>query len=571
MAVEADLRGISIYAQDIQLWAVVGLQTTLDRTNPEELKSAGARLLQTMTSIRRDLYGTECPNHGAHSEVIHTYWVRNVTCPSCHQVVYLYPHNLLTYAQRVERETANGTAYFGCAYCGQVSLGPRQNATQTCLSCGMMGTDSIVKRNAVTCPRCHHSERPELFLSGEQVQWTPVLVQRLCNHNGQSVLHLDLPTVQERNQAVIAGEDMEGQSLSGQIPVGKETRRLVQWGLIRWKDLYPGRQLTVYLEVARRLAEITDISPRVRQRLLLAICGSPEMAGYVSRWDRYHLKAFEATANHRFSASTFTVEVNPLGPRGRGTLPRRIMHSVKAAAWSEQAGRNKALPATIYAASEHERTPVPEPFPAVVAGSSEFQRLGDSTVRLVLTDPPYYDDVQYAELAAHFNVWAEQLGLFPTSMTLDTSREAVPNRSREESHYESLLRAIFSECRRTLSENGRLVFTFHNTKLDGWVALGCALRAAGFQIIALAAVHAENETDHSKRNKKAFSKDLILECRVGANPTHPWTAPFDPDDHEAVELTALGMALARATECSKDNLWRLYTSAIPVSLVPRIR
>lgn len=572
VAVEADRRGLRVYAQDIQPWVILGLHTTLDRADPAELKSAGTKLLDRMSPFREALYGTSCPIHGFPSEIIHTYWVRRVMCPSCDGDVYLYPHNMLTYTQRVERETCDKDAYFGCAHCGYVALGSRESATQFCPHCGALGTDSVVKGNVVSCPKCSYSDRPKAFLTGQATAWIPVLMQRHCHAGGSPVLHLDIPTDRERAQAMWPGNSYEYGALADPIPLGKETRRLIEWGFSRWSDLYPPRQLSIYLEAARQLAQIEGISPEVRQRLLLAVCGAPEMAGYVSRWDRYHLKAFEATANHRFSASTFTVEVNPLGPRGRGTLPRRVMHSVKAAVWSEQARRHEhARPASFLTASEIECNPVPPQYPLVVAGSSEFQRLGHASVRLVLTDPPYYDDVQYSELALPFNAWAHQLGLFPNNLKLDTSREAVPNASRGASHYESLLGAIFSECVRTLSPNGRVLFTFHNTKSDGWVALGRALRKARLQIIALAPVHAENETDHSKRNKKAFSKDLVLECRFQDGPAHPWITPVDPQDDEALELTAMGKALAGVATCTKDSLWQLFISSLPSGFKTRIR
>lgn len=550
VAVEADRRGLKVYAQDIQPWVVLGLQVTLDRVSSAELKVAGKRLLERMTQTRLDNYGTACPVHGPNSEVIHTYWVKTVHCPSCRDRLFLFPHNLLTYSHRVERKIDDQTAYFGCAFCGEVSLGPRKHSTQVCPACGRHGTDSVVDGKSITCPRCDHSGTPGEFRVTDGAGWEPVLVQRLCTHGREKILHFDIPTYSERSQACVATELDVDDPLSDSIPRAKETRRLLEWGFTRWRDLYPGRQLAVYLEAAQQLSQMCDLSPQVRRRLLLALCGAPEMAGFSSRWDRFHLKAFEATANHRFSVSTFTVEVNPMGPRGRGTLPRRILHSVKAAEWSENyASTRDVKPAMVFVMSSSDNNPVRNQFPAVVLGSSEVQRLESGTVGLVLTDPPYYDDVQYGELALPFTAWARQLGLCPPSMIFDTSREAVANPARQASHYESLLTAIFSECRRTLTEDGRLVFTFHNTKLDGWVALGRSLRAAGFQVAALAVVHAENETDHSKRNKNSFSKDLVLECRIGTETGTPWTPAIETVGAET-EATKTADTQTKATEAA---------------------
>ena len=74
-------------------------------------------------------------------------------------------------------------------------------------------------------------------------------------------------------------------------------------------------------------------SEQIKQHLRLAILGTTEMAGYVCRWERYHPKALEAIANHRFSRSTITVETNLLSTSGRGTLPQRFKAAEKALRW----------------------------------------------------------------------------------------------------------------------------------------------------------------------------------------------------------------------------------------------
>lgn len=568
VAVEADRRGLAVYAQDIQPWAIVGLQVALDRVSSKDLRTAAERFLASMADVRSEFYGTSCPYHGPGSEIIHTYWVRTAQCPSCGTRIYLYPRNLLTYSQRVERKDSDQTAFFGCAYCGAVHEGHREDTAPTCPRCGKEGTNTVVTGKGISCPHCLYTGRPARF---QYHEWEPVLVQRLCHQGGHSVLHIDVATDRERTQARRRMQLDRCAPLAERIPQTKETRRLIEWGYRVWRDLYPGRQMEVYLLASQRLGEMRDLTPQVRTRLLLALCGAAEMAGYSSRWDRFHLKAFEATANHRFSAATFTAEVNPLGPRGRGTLPRRLYHSVRAAEWSEAHVENTVQPTLYY--NSVGSPPVAEctRFPALVVGTSEAQRLQSRTVSLVLTDPPYYDDVQYGELVLLFNTWARQLGLFPVDYLHDISREAVANPTRDSGHYERVLQAILFECNRTLAANGRLVFTFHNSKLDGWVALGRALRAAGFCICAIAVVHAENETDHSKRNKRAFSKDLVLECETGSQTAAPWVPSFDEMDDEAVELLAMGRALADPGALDRESLWARFCSFLPASLETRIR
>jgi hypothetical protein len=49
--------------------------------------------------------------------------------------------------------------------------------------------------------------------------------------------------------------------------------------------------------------------------------------------------------------------------------------------------------------------------------------------------------------------------------------------------------------------------------MKAWKALSHALFRASFDVVALAAVAAENDSDHSKRGKESLLSDLVIECR----------------------------------------------------------
>jgi hypothetical protein len=128
------------------------------------------------------------------------------------------------------------------------------------------------------------------------------------------------------------------------------------------------------------------------------------MAGFASRWDRYYPKAFEAIANHRFTALGFACETNLLAERGRGTLRRRFAASIASAQWARQEFKTRGT-TRVRAASAHRVRITGGTL--LACGSSERQLASKGSVDLVLTDPPYFDDVQYAELAGLFLVWAQ--------------------------------------------------------------------------------------------------------------------------------------------------------------------
>lgn len=96
----------------------------------------------------------------------------------------------------------------------------------------------------------------------------------------------------------------------------------------------------------------------------------------------------------------------------------------------------------------------------------------------VVTDPPYYDSVQYSELADFFYIWLKQSleadvpDIFADD-TVVSENEAVGNRTRAKSldDYERLLRKVFATAYSALKEDGPLVFTFYHRQPEAWGAV----------------------------------------------------------------------------------------------------
>ena len=118
--------------------------------------------------------------------------------------------------------------------------------------------------------------------------------------------------------------------------------------------------------------------------------------------------------------------------------------------------------------------------------SSDSLDIPDKSVSLVLTDPPYGSNVQYAELSTHWNVWLKKyMGL---EHFIYNDKEAVTHRKKKQDgfksleHYEAVLTSIYSECFRLLKDDGYLVFTFNNKDINVWIALLSSVAKAGFYL-----------------------------------------------------------------------------------------
>jgi len=280
---------------------------------------------------------------------------------------------------------------------------------------------------------------------------------------------------------------------------------------------------------------------RVRDRIQLAIAGAGEMAGYLCRWDRFHPKAFEALANHRFAVLGLAVEINLAAERGRGTLRHRLKKSLGAAQWAQEHIGGEAV--ARYPGKGGRKVARW----TIVSGSSATQRISSNSVQLVVTDPPYYDAVQYGELSALFLVWARILTGKKRAWQPNLRLEALPNGTTKAGavRYERLLCSILKETARTLHSGGRLLLTFHSTHFRGWAALGSALHQAGLQVTGLAVVHSENEKDHPKRNRNGFFRDLVVECKKGMSVGKAPLVVTGVRDSDQRELMAAGLTIAR--------------------------
>jgi adenine-specific DNA methylase len=390
----------------------------------------------------------------------------------------------------------------------------------------------------VNCWNCGHSEKLQKRAALGDWGWQIVLVERTARNRRE----LALASATEIEQA--DGEHWHPTLEFGCIPKGQETSVLIRHGFRRWEDLYPRRQ-RVLLETLLRLSGQVTAEARDWTALRMAICGSAEMAGFLSRWDRWYLKSYEAMAGHRFNFTTLPVEPNVWGAirSGRGTVQRRLQLFSKASAWLQERLR-KELTVTGPTPAGTRRRAMPKDCDAcIVEGSSERISLRRTSADLILTDPPYHDDVQYDELSLPLRAWSK---LAMTKLDNEAVVHATSGTRPDSDSYRTLLVRLFSECRRVLKPYGRLILSYANREPHAWVDLFCALQAARFRGLGYSIVHSENETDHAKRGVRACALDLIMELTPQLDIAIIHSRPVSTfDSPEAEFLTVVGDTFLR--------------------------
>ena len=154
--------------------------------------------------------------------------------------------------------------------------------------------------------------------------------------------------------------------------------------------------------------------------------------------------------------------------------------------------------------------------------------IDDHSIDAVVMDPPYYDNVMYAELSDFFYVWLKRTAgyvypeLFTRTLT-DKENEAVANPAKFKGQknpkdlayddYRTRMAAIFAECRRVLSKDGVLMLMFTHKATGAWDALAKGLLDAGFVISASWPVNTEAEGSLHIKDKAAANSTIFLVCR----------------------------------------------------------
>jgi putative DNA methylase len=180
------------------------------------------------------------------------------------------------------------------------------------------------------------------------------------------------------------------------------------------------------------------------------------------------------------------------------------------------------------------------PGPITVTGenAADLKHMSEGQATLICIDPPYYDNVMYAQLANFFYVWEKRtLGMIYPDLfdeeLCDEKNEAVANPTRfadagrrktelANADYEAKMTAIFAECYRVLADDGVLNVMFTHKRAEAWDTLGMALMEAGFTIETSWPVNTESEQSLHQANKNAAASTIMLVCRkrsVGADDT----------------------------------------------------
>ena len=148
---------------------------------------------------------------------------------------------------------------------------------------------------------------------------------------------------------------------------------------------------------------------------------------------------------------------------------------------------------------------------------------------VIVTDPPYYDNISYAELSDYFYVWLRPLlrEIYPdlfSGILVPTAEEMIAaprfgpeTRQRFEDLLNQTLRLIREKCSPDFPSSIFYAYKQHEEQRDGristgWETMLTAVIESGFQVVGTWPLRTEL-TGNLKKNVNALASSVVLVCR----------------------------------------------------------
>lgn len=134
------------------------------------------------------------------------------------------------------------------------------------------------------------------------------------------------------------------------------------------------------------------------------------------------------------------------------------------------------------------------------------EEIPDDSVSLIITDPPYMDQVLYSE---YMQLYKPFIGI-DFNLRDEIIVSPAPERNKDSNEYFTLLYEVFEMCKRKLKENNIMCLFFHDSNLDVWVKLMKILESNGFKFISQEHIKKSKTVKNILSPKKSLSGDAVL-------------------------------------------------------------
>ncbi|TRO79685.1 DUF1156 domain-containing protein [Trichloromonas acetexigens] len=532
--IEANRLGCDVLGYDINPMAWWIVNREIEHLDLARYRQSATGLMTALENEAGSFYRTRCLKCGSgEAHVKYFLWVKEQTCHQCGNEFDLFPGYLLAEDKRHPENI------FICPACGDLNgVRDRKNPGR-CDSCDRPLTlGGPARRNKCACPRCGAINTYPTPTAGPP-RHRMFAIEYHCRHCKPTHQGRFFKKPEDSDLAAYAGASARLRQTTARfvpdddIPPGDETTRLLRWGYRRYSEMFNNRQL-LGLELSGRLiaAEQDD---RVKNALVTNLSDLLRYQNMLCRYDTMALKSLDIFSVHGFPVGLVQCESNLLGIANGGGV------SVGSGGWSNIL--EKYLKAKTYCdfpfetrieGSRKVQVPIAgewigdrnngkpgEKQRAVRlhCGSATLAELPPASLDGVFTDPPYFGNVQYAELMDFCYAWVRRLvGEGIPELASHTTRnrdELTGNVTMERGldHFAEGLSQVFRNMTKALKPGRPLAFTYHHNRLEAYLPIAMAILDAGLACTVALPCPAEMGASIHISGTGSSVVDTVFVCR----------------------------------------------------------
>jgi putative DNA methylase len=542
--VESLRLGLNCIGVDINPIAWFITKTEAELVNLEELKRHIRDCEEKIKSQIKKWYVTKCPICDHQADIIYAHWVKLVPCEICNNQISLFRNFLVAVKGKISsilcpkchivfNHSDSIPASLVCPLCHfefNPLVGNRigHNACK-CSKCGnTIQILDILKKTNQKLPSKLYALEGYCEHCATTNQNSPLKITRYKFIKGVSQSDLDLFD-KAKSQWKLFSHNCQWPRES--IPFGVATKTLHNHNFKNWADLFNDRQLLALTMILKYIQKISHI--RYQEMFLAAFINLLNHNNVFTRYSPKGQKVEGIFARHDFHPlSTFT-ENNVWGTKyGRGTWEKCLRRLLKGKEYniapynfqtyvsnSGKSTRKKCIIGKIDGKVMFEYS---NNFPSIennlllLCQDSEDLKDLPISVDLIISDPPYADNINYSELSDFFYVWLrivlqDRYEWFKAKET-PKDAEAIISPDRRLNYYDKLVE-IINATKSMLKPDGLLVFTFHHSNKQIWFKLAEVILRSGFQVVKTYSIPSEARNVLNIQKKRAIAFDLIIVCR----------------------------------------------------------
>ena len=527
---EAHKLGLTALGQDINPVATESARVAFGPMDKNQIdyemekltKTAGQRILNLYRSF--DSQGSPC-------DVLYYFWVMQAKCPQCYNLIDLFSSrviakNVYSYLKPIVQTL--------CPGCGHIFPSIKNSKQVICDSCHLTFAPSMgnVRSSKALCHSCQHifpiisafgeNNKPKFRLYGKLV-FTKEEKKQYLKVTKQDLI--DFKKAKEDLKQELKKRIIKLPSLK--LENGYNTKQAMNYGFVSWRDFFNDRQLLGLGRLNKAITEIKD--KNIRDLFLLSFSSALEFNNIFASYKGEGTGAVRHIFSHHIlKPERQPIEANIWGTaKSSGSFFHLFQNRVK------RALEYRHRPIEIYATKDikplHSSLSfsgkVEDKWPTkkislsrkiyLSCGDSSNSQLPSKSIDLIVTDPPFFDNVCYSELADFFYSWQQ---LVPRGfITKGRGTTRCPTKEAQDQNPVSFtrkLQAVFNECHRVLKDNGLLVFTYHHSREEGWQSIATAILKSGFFVINTHPVKSEMSVATPKsQSKNPIQLDIIIVCR----------------------------------------------------------